>query len=599
MLSTGSQGVISQNTLYQNEALGAGAGIYLELASHPLILNNLFAENHSKGGGAAVHCRADALPYLMDFNAYHENHIGVLGTISHVGRCSMGRHSIIADPQLLDPQNNDFSLPTTSPVRHAGTPDYRYANPDGTRSHIGWTGGTGLPVSSPLLFRGEFRNRQNKLLEQCWSLDRGACAVSPTASRIVSVIAVMIASLGISEHEDTKGARDEILYKPSFSFGPYLQGEDPALGAGQITREELSERLGWIAPYTERVRTFGCDSDLRDIAELAHSFGLETAIGAWLGPDPTVNRAQIDCLIEVATTQEVELAVVGSEVLFRRDLDEQLLLDYIGEVRQAFQSAGVSTLITTAEVDTVSARQSSHHRGSRPSFSQHLSLLWWAQCQCSSCCSAQSYQRAVALAGGKPVRISETGWPSCGNQIGNARPSPANAASYFLNVASWARANGVEVYYFSALDEIYKATAEEPQEGCWGVWDQDGQLKDGMMAVFRGESVPDNWTSPSSDTFLIDFHRLPSAITTNLPTFLIAGRTDVEHLVEVNGETIAQRQSTAPAISLSSSISMKGRTPSSSRFGPSEGISSSKVRRSSTGTLSTQRSTVDCCMSMW
>jgi GPH family glycoside/pentoside/hexuronide:cation symporter len=97
---------------------------------------------------------------------------------------------------------------------------------------------------------------------------------------------------------------------------------------------------------------------------------------------------------------------------------------------------------------------------------------------------------------GKEIIVSESGWPSCGNPYGEAVPSPENASFYFLNFVSWARAEGIRYFYFSALDEPWKAGPEGPQGACWGVWTKDGVMKPGMARVFDGETIPDNWSNP-------------------------------------------------------------------------------------------------------
>jgi hypothetical protein len=103
------------------------------------------------------------------------------------------------------------------------------------------------------------------------------------------------------------------------------------------------------------------------------------------------------------------------------------------------------------------------------------------------------YSEVAAISGGKPVYISESGWPSGGNPVGAAIPNPENAASYFLSFISWARANDVEAFYFSAFDETWKV-AEGTVGPHWGVFDKEGILKPGMDAVFEDTTVSDHWS---------------------------------------------------------------------------------------------------------
>ena len=98
--------------------------------------------------------------------------------------------------------------------------------------------------------------------------------------------------------------------------------------------------------------------------------------------------------------------------------------------------------------------------------------------------------------------VGETGWPSCGNTIYQAVPTPENAGSYFLNFVSWARAKNVSYFYFEAFDESWKATAEGPQGACWGLWDKNGNMKPGMGSIFAGSTMADNWTGGPDMAFI-------------------------------------------------------------------------------------------------
>jgi hypothetical protein len=125
------------------------------------------------------------------------------------------------------------------------------------------------------------------------------------------------------------------------------------------------------------------------------------------------------------------------------------------------------------------------------------------------------HQQMVAAAGGKKVVVSETGWPSGGNTVGGAVPSPEAAAAQFLNFVSWARANSVDYFYFEAFDESWKAAAEGPQGAHWGIWDSAGNMKPGMQAVFAGDTVPDNW----SGNTVIDGPGTPETHFTYVPAY--------------------------------------------------------------------------------
>ena len=87
--------------------------------------------------------------------------------------------------------------------------------------------------------------------------------------------------------------------------------------------------------------------------------------------------------------------------------------------------------------------------------------------------------RTVAVAGGKRVVVSETGWPDQGSAFHGAVPSVQGAMRYFLDTQHWARRDGVEVFWFAAFDEAWKVGAEGDVGAYWGLWDKDGRPKFG------------------------------------------------------------------------------------------------------------------------
>jgi exo-beta-1,3-glucanase (GH17 family) len=87
------------------------------------------------------------------------------------------------------------------------------------------------------------------------------------------------------------------------------------------------------------------------------------------------------------------------------------------------------------------------------------------------------YGQALNAAKGKKVIITETGWPSKGESLGDAHPSEMNALKYFINTQLWSKKAGIEVFYFSSFDESWKVGDEGDVGAYWGIWDKDEQLK--------------------------------------------------------------------------------------------------------------------------
>jgi len=247
-----------------------------------------------------------------------------------------------------------------------------------------------------------------------------------------------------------------------------------------------------IAPYFTWTRTqtsLPLQNSTETQASQARKAGLKVAAGCWLSTDLQANQTEIAALIADIQRGNVDIAVVGNETLYRGDLTEDQLLAYMRQVK-----AAGAALVTTADTSNVLL--------THPRVCAACDVLmandykYWEGFAVDGAIKQlnKTYDALVAASGGKQVIIGETGWPSAGNVIGHAIPSPENAAAYWVNFVSWARARGVEYFYFEAIDEPWKAQDEGPQGAHWGLWEVSSQLKTGMMQVFNGVTIPDNWT---------------------------------------------------------------------------------------------------------
>lgn len=275
------------------------------------------------------------------------------------------------------------------------------------------------------------------------------------------------------------------------NYSPFIDG-DPN-GGSTVTAAEIEAQLRILRPYTQGIRTFGSSLGLEHAGRIARELGLSTALGAWISRDRAANDREVESVIRAGRNGEADVIVVGSEVLLRGDLTEADLIAYINRVKAAVPDVSVTYGDTYAqllahpavidEVDVVFANYYGFWEGLN--VDQAVAALHdW-------------HQQVVRAAHGKPVVVSETGWPSGGNAVGGAIPSPENAEKFFLNFVSWARANDVQYYWFAAFDEPWKAHYEGPQGAKWGLLDTSRSLKPGMQRVFSGETMADNWSDTS------------------------------------------------------------------------------------------------------
>jgi exo-beta-1,3-glucanase (GH17 family) len=249
-----------------------------------------------------------------------------------------------------------------------------------------------------------------------------------------------------------------------------MEGQKPG---DQLSEEQIRRRLEIIKPYTNWVRSFSTTEGNELIPKIAHELGMKTLVGAWLGDDPKINETEVANLIELCNQGHVDIAAVGNEVLLRGDLTEGQLLDFIARVKSSTDGVPVGYVDAYYEFTT--------HMAITEACDVILANCYpfWEGCplEHSLLYMKEMYRKAVAVSNGKPVIITETGWPDQGTNTGGSFPSEENALKYFINTQHWSKEEDIEVFYFSSFDESWKVGAEGDVGAFWGIWDKEENLK--------------------------------------------------------------------------------------------------------------------------
>jgi exo-beta-1,3-glucanase (GH17 family) len=87
------------------------------------------------------------------------------------------------------------------------------------------------------------------------------------------------------------------------------------------------------------------------------------------------------------------------------------------------------------------------------------------------------YGQVVDAAQGKPIIITETGWPSEGGSLKGAVAGEEAAMKYFIDAINWTKENDIPIFYFSSFDESWKTGDEGDVGAFWGLWDKLEKLK--------------------------------------------------------------------------------------------------------------------------
>lgn len=268
--------------------------------------------------------------------------------------------------------------------------------------------------------------------------------------------------------EQSKNLLNEKMH--GICFSPYEGAQKPG---DPISEEQVRRKLALLQPYTKWIRTFSCTQGNEIIPRLAKEYGFKTLVGAWLGEDLQKNEQEISALVELAKSGYVDVAGVGNEVMYRKELEEEVLIAYIDSVKAQLPEVPVGYVDAYYEFTN------------RPKITQACDVIlancypYWEGCgiDYSLLYMKQMYYQAQQAAPGKRVIITETGWPSEGEALGAAMPGYENALKYFINAQNWSQSEDIEMFYFSAFDESWKVDAEGSVGAYWGLWDQNEQLK--------------------------------------------------------------------------------------------------------------------------
>ncbi len=90
-------------------------------------------------------------------------------------------------------------------------------------------------------------------------------------------------------------------------------------------------------PHTQWIRVFSCTQGNEIIPKLAKEYGFKTLVGAWLGEETDKNEEELQGLIALASAGYVDVAAVGNEVMYREELEEEELIEYILRAKQALK----------------------------------------------------------------------------------------------------------------------------------------------------------------------------------------------------------------------------------------------------------------------
>jgi exo-beta-1,3-glucanase (GH17 family) len=261
----------------------------------------------------------------------------------------------------------------------------------------------------------------------------------------------------------------------SVSFSPYRPGQSP-FAKRFPAPADIERDLATLKGRVRAVRTYASLEGLDHVPPSAERLGLKVMSGAWLGRNVADNRLEIETLIRSANAYPatVERVIVGNEVLLRRDLTPEELIQHILTVKRAVRQP-----VTYADVWEFWLRH--------PEVAAHVDIVtihllpYWEDepiaVEHAMAHMLAVFERVQRAFPGKQIAVGEVGWPSVGRAREAAVPSRVNQARFVRGFVKLAAERGLDYNLIEAFDQPWKRVLEGTVGGHWGLWTASREAK--------------------------------------------------------------------------------------------------------------------------
>lgn len=293
----------------------------------------------------------------------------------------------------------------------------------------------------------------------------------PSIFALFAFVLLVLGGYGVVNQPTQEPTWPEVI--PGFAFSPYQPGQSP-IDDVHPTVEDIDRDLKVLQGKTQAIRTYTVEGVFAEVPRIAKQYNINVALGAWLSPDLQANALEVARLNEVAHSPPYNIVrlVVGNEALLREDLTVEQVIGYLDEVRNRTELP-----VSTAEPWHVWLKN--------PELAEHVDYLavhllpFWEGVALDDAVnfSFDAYRQLQQAFPGKPIVVTEVGWPSHGRTIKQANASQANQAKFLRRFIHQAEQEGMVYYVMEAFDQPWKSGIEGSVGGHWGVFDAQRTAK--------------------------------------------------------------------------------------------------------------------------
>jgi exo-beta-1,3-glucanase (GH17 family) len=286
----------------------------------------------------------------------------------------------------------------------------------------------------------------------------------------------------------------------SVSFSPVRPDLDGQVD--ETTEAQINSDLKVIAPYTEKIRTYGSTGGLELVPKLAADYGLRVILGAWIDKRTKHNEQEVESAIALAKEyRNIDSVIVGNESIYWRRAEEAAavkdLIDKIQRVKRA-----VSVPVSTAEFPDTWLNHP--ELASAVDYIAVHILPYWEGLPGDVAVdhTMEVYRKLREAYPGKHIVIAEFGWPSAGLNRKDAVPGKLAQAQIIRDFIARADAMGIDYSIIEAFDQPWK-TSEGSVGPYWGLFNADRQPKFALTGPVETPNLVRNLMTAITIGFLL------------------------------------------------------------------------------------------------
>lgn len=268
------------------------------------------------------------------------------------------------------------------------------------------------------------------------------------------------------------------------AYSPFPLDGDP--NARHATVEEMRKDVEFLSRHMRSLRTYSVLDGLERIPALAADTRLTVTLGAWIDKRRERNRLEIERLVQTTRdNRNVVRVLVGNEAVLRNDLTPAEIIPYIREVR-----ARVRVPVSTAE--TWGTWLEHPELADEVDFLAVHVLPYWEEGATTENAVEHAVEKLRLVRRtfpGKPIVVTEIGWPSAGRKRFDSAPSLVRQAQFVRAFLSFAEQENIEYYVMEAIDQPWKTSIEGSVGPYWGIFDATRHAKFPMTGPVH--EVPD------------------------------------------------------------------------------------------------------------